>query len=85
MECDPAVNALVANVATPEELIATAPRTVAPSLNVTFPEAVLAPETFGETVAVKVTDCPTFAGLAEEVSAVVVADWVGASLPAALV
>ena len=73
MECEPTESALVAKVATPEELIAAVPSTVAPSLNVTFPEAVFAPEIFGETVAVKVTDCPAFAGFADEATAVVVA------------
>ena len=72
IECDPTASTLVAKVATPEALIATVPRTVAPSLNVTLPVAVFAPKTFGETVAVNVTDCPALAGLADEVNAVVV-------------
>ena len=72
IECEPAVSVLVAKVATPEALMATVPKTVAPSLKVIFPVAVFAPETFGETVAVNVTDCPALAGLADEVNAVVV-------------
>ena len=60
------------NVAMPEALMAEDPSRVAPSLNCTVPEAVLAPEIFGVTVAVKVTFCPDVAGFADEVSPVAV-------------
>ena len=44
-----------------------------PSLNVTVPAGVPRPGELAVTMAVKVTDCPTTDGLAEEVTAVVVA------------
>ena len=72
MECEPAVKVDVAKVATPDALIATVASTVAPSLNTMLPVAVFAPEVFGVTVAVNVTDCPTLAGFSDEVSAVAV-------------
>jgi hypothetical protein len=49
----------------------TVPSVVAPSLNVTEPVGVPEPPDF-ETVAVKVTDCPTVLGLTEDVSVVLV-------------
>ena len=56
----------------PDALMLTVASTVAPSLNCTVPVAVFAPEVLGVTVAVKVTNCPTFAGFSDEVSAVAV-------------
>ena len=48
------------------------PSVVAPSMNVTVPVAVPAPGACTVTVAVNVTDCPTFDGFVEDVSAVAV-------------
>jgi len=69
MECVPAARVEVLNCACPL-LSATVPSAVAPSLNVTVPVGV--PEA-DVTVAVNVTDCPTFDGFNEETSEVVVA------------
>jgi hypothetical protein len=59
----------VAKVATPL-LRVPVPRVVAPSLNVTFPEAVE-----GDRVAVRVTDCPKVEGFVEELRVVVDGAW----------
>ena len=48
-------------------------RVVVPSLNVTVPAGVPSPGELAVTIAVKVTDWPTTDGLADEVTAVVVA------------
>src|SRR5258708_4812485 len=68
MEWLPTASEGVVNVATPLPLSVPLPSAVAPSLNVTVPVG-LAPVT----VAVKVTACPKLLGLADDVSAVVVA------------
>ncbi len=65
----PRLRAAVVNVACPP-LSVPVPSVVPPSLNVTTPVAtvgIVAP-TFGDTVAVKVTDCPTALGFTEEAS-----------------
>ena len=71
IECRPCVRAVVANVAFPVASSAPVPSVVAPSRNVTVPVGTVVPEA-GVTVAVKVTDCPTVDGLADDVTAVVV-------------
>lgn len=68
MECDPPVNAEVVKVAIPLARIPL-PIDVLPSLNVTLPVGVPAPEA---TVAVNVTVCPKIDGLGSDVRAVVV-------------
>jgi hypothetical protein len=67
--CDPAARDVV-NVALPE-FRETVPKELAPSLNVTVP--VGGPEYAPVTIAVKVIDCPTLAGFAEDATAVEVA------------
>ena len=62
MECEPCVNDKVLNKATPFES-ATVPSNVVPSRNCTLPVAV-----DGVTVAVKVTELPTTAGFADEIT-----------------
>jgi len=57
-------------VATPEPLSAPEPDVVEPSMNKTFPVALLSEDV---TVAVKVTELPNAEGLLEEETAVVVA------------
>lgn len=69
MACVPAVRIEVANVALPAVRVPV-PSGVAPSLKVTVPVIVPVPALV--TVAVKVTACPTFEGLSDEVNAVVV-------------
>jgi len=70
MLSDPLERALVANVATPEELTVPLPSSVTPSRKFTLPND--DPVGVGLIVAVKVTDCPGFAGFEDDVSAVVV-------------
>jgi hypothetical protein len=55
----------VDNVATPEVKVTT-PSVLVPSMNLTVPVGVPVTET-GDTVAVRVTDCPYSDGLAEDV------------------
>ena len=62
MVCAPAVSELMFRVAEPEEM-GEVPRTVEPSLKVTFPVGEPEPE-LGVTVAVKVTELPWIDGLA---------------------
>ena len=68
MVCVTEVSILVVNFAAPP-LRAIVFRIVAPSLKVTLPVGV--PLNCGATLAVKVTDCPTFDGFCEEANAVV--------------
>src|SRR5262245_20547594 len=68
MGCVPGISADVVNVADPETSVTGAPRLLAPSLNCTVP---LAAASDGVTVAVKVTACPGFAGLRDDVTVVV--------------
>src|SRR5438876_9579523 len=78
MECDPTLSEDVAQLARPLlrvrllQLVMAVP----PSLKVTFPVGVPEPGLLAVTVAVKVTDCPNTDGLAEELTAVVVPDFV---------
>src|SRR5579864_2156589 len=67
----PAASADVLNVATPP-LSVPVPAGLPPSRNVTVPVGVPAPGDTGETVAVKVTDCPNTDGFADDVTAVAV-------------
>jgi hypothetical protein len=69
IECDPRDNPVVLRVALPAEFRLLEPRTFVPSENVTVPVGVPAAAV---TVAVKVTDCPRFDGLREDVRVVVV-------------
>src|SRR5271169_1373470 len=69
MLCVPVASALVVNFAT-SALKVTVFRSVVPSLNVTLPMGV--PLNCGVTLAVNVTDCPTFDGFSEETREVVV-------------
>jgi len=64
----PAARLLVVSVATNDAFSAPVPSDVVPSMNVTVPVGV--PAGVGVTVAVKVTDWPTFAGFAEDTTAV---------------
>jgi hypothetical protein len=63
----------VLNEQTPAEFNGTCPSTTDPSWNVTMPDGLVDWLGTGATVAVKVTVCPTFDGLGDEVSVVVVA------------
>ena len=63
----------VLKVATPLLFKMPVPSVLEPSLKVTVPPAIPAPGPVGETVAVKVTDCPKAEGLAEDANVVVVA------------
>ncbi len=56
-------------------LRATVPKDVAPSLKLTVPDGVPPPGALAATVAVKVTACPKTAGLAVDVTLVVVGSW----------
>ena len=72
MLCVPAASVLVPNVATPLAFSVPGPSTVLPSLKVTVPVGTsVSPFNVEVTVAVKVTCCPKPAGLAEEVTTVV--------------
>jgi len=66
----PADRADVANVATPS-LSVPVPMGLPPSRKVTVPVGIPAPGATGDTVAVKVTDCPRTEAFADEVNAVV--------------
>src|SRR5262249_45033501 len=57
-ECVPTLKLLLTKVASPEPFTATVANVVAPSLKVTLPTGVPAPELVVETWALKVTDCP---------------------------
>jgi len=70
IECEPAVSAVVVNVACALPLRAPVPSVVAPSMNVTVPLGV--PEPLGVTVAVSITDWPKTDGLTEDTTEVVV-------------
>src|SRR5438874_11716111 len=78
MECDPTLSEDVAQLARPLlrvrllQLVMAVP----PSRKVTVPAGVPAPGLLAVTVAVKVTDCPDTDGLAEELTGVVVPDFV---------
>src|SRR3954469_21342677 len=92
IECEPEERLEVVRTALPDASTATAPRTVGPSLNVTVPVGVPAPEVDASTVAVNVTACPACVGLRLDTSDVVVPTVVGvvevdvgASWPCALV
>src|SRR4051812_36015482 len=92
MECEREERREVVTTALPDASTATAPRTVEPSLNVTVPVGVPAPEVDASTVAVNVTACPACDGLRLDASEVVVPTVVGvvevdvgASWPCALV
>lgn len=69
--CEAMVSELVVNVDKPPATVPV-PSTVVPSLNVTEPEGVPAPGADTDTVAVKINVCPTTAGLADELTAIVV-------------
>ena len=62
----------VVNVATPEPLSAPNPMGLPPSRKTTDPVGIPVLGGTGETVAVKVTDCPNTEGFAEEVTVVFV-------------
>lgn len=72
IECDPCASEEVVNVAfpLPSDIVC---KTVAPSLNVTEPAGVPLPGGTAATVAVSVTDWPSFDGFNEEVNVVEVA------------
>lgn len=70
MLCVPKPSVEAMNVATPLPLTAEVPSVVVPSRNVTVPVGV--PVVDELTVAVRVTDCPTLEGFAEEVRTVLV-------------
>src|SRR5438034_159046 len=78
MECDPTLSEDVGQLAWPLlrvrllQLVMAVP----PSLKVTFPAGVPEPGLLAVTVAVKVTDCPNTDGLAEELTDVVVPDFI---------
>src|SRR5438876_559916 len=72
IEWEPTASVLVTNVPWPEPSRVPVPRMVEPSLKVTVPVGVPAPGLFAVTVAVNVTACPDSAGLAEELTSVVV-------------
>lgn len=76
MECEPTDKEEDVNVASPLVSVCV-PSVFEPSLNVTVPVGV-PPPAAGDTVAVKVTDCPQTEGLAEDVTEVVV---VGCPIP----
>ena len=72
MECAPAVRVVVEKLAPPELLRACpAAMVFVPSLKFTVPVGV--PPEDAETVAVKVTDCPTAEGFSEEITVVLLA------------
>ncbi len=72
IECDPTESDDVLKLAAP--LVSeTVPRDVVPSIKVTLPVAVPAPGDCAETVAVKVTACPSEEGFGAAVTLVVVA------------
>ena len=73
IECDPIAGVDRVSVACREALRATTPSEVAPSKNSTFPPGVPPPGETTFTVAVTVTLWPKTDGLADEVTAVVVA------------
>ena len=68
--CEPTDSDEVVSVACPDPSVVPVPNVVAPSLNVTVPVGIPAPEV---TVAVKVTLCPLVEGFGDEVSDVLVA------------
>src|SRR5438876_12295122 len=78
MECDPTLSEDVAQLARPllRVRLLQLVMAVLPSLKVTFPVGVPEPGLLAVTVAVKVTDCPDTDGLAEELTDVVVPDFV---------